>query len=448
MSLPLSAIPKPITRYTTSLAAKILSTDTSLTLESATDDAGNAISGVVGLTIDNEDIIGTKSGTSVTGCLRGVDPQDGTTERTALKADHQRGASVKVTTSPFLSIVYRLVNGTEGFPNKLSYASAPTFTTGTDIITKTYADGLALASAVQATTSAVGYVELPTAAELTSGAATGGTGAGLAATPALTAAQIQSGSWLYAVEDGTGSDDTYTASLTPALTAYAAGQIVLVKFTVANTGACTVNLNSLGAKDIQKYVAGALAALETGDIVANQTCLLYYDGTRFVLINPSATLPTTALLSEMATFFGSTDMTGAEAEDLTDGGATTLHYHAKSNGTTSKDASDASGTQNIAHGLGVAPKKVRLVANSLYETAGNSTAFAQTVYNGTTQSSISKYIISGPSATLATTFTLNTANANATQSGVVTVDATNIIITWTKTGSPTGTYQILWEAEL
>jgi len=46
------------------------------------------------------------------------------------------------------------------------------------------------------------------------------------------------------------------------------------------------------------------------------------------------------------------------------------------------------------------------------------------------------------------TFTLNTAasGVDTTQVGVVTFDATNIIITWTKTGSPTGSYLLLWEA--
>jgi hypothetical protein len=32
------------------------------------------------------------------------------------------------------------------------------------------------------------------------------------------------------------------------------------------------------------------------------------------------------------------------------------------------------------------------------------------------------------------------------QTGVITFDGTNIIITWTKNNGPTGTYDILWEA--
>lgn len=71
---------------------------------------------------------------------------------------------------------------------------------------------------------------------------------------------------------------------------------------------------------------------------------------------------------------------------------------------------------------------------------------SMTRYNGTTQSSFSIYGTSG-APTSATTFTLNgSGSANGTQTGVVTWDATNIIITWTKTSSPTGTYTLLWNA--
>lgn len=131
----------------------------------------------------------------------------------------------------------------------------------------------------------------------------------------------------------------------------------------------------------------------------------------------------------------------------------TLSSGSFNNGTTTKDATDASTTQNIAHGLGKTPKKVRIVAIAEAITgAGDSVpAFSETVYNGTTQSSVSMYsngtAFQGGAATVATTFTLNISGSSATQTGVVTFDSTNIIITWTKTGSPTGSYTLLWEAE-
>lgn len=198
------------------------------------------------------------------------------------------------------------------------------------LATKRYVDGVALSGAPDASTTAKGVVEEATSAQVTAGTNAGETSARLFATPGTLAAQIQSNSWLYAVEDGSGADDTYTWTTTPTTSAYTAGSIRLVKFTVANTGACTGNENSIGAKTLKKYATGALADLETGDIVANMSGLIYYDGTYLVLLNPSATMPTTALLSEMATFFGATDITGAEAETLTSSAssnADTLHTH-------------------------------------------------------------------------------------------------------------------------
>jgi hypothetical protein len=60
-------------------------------------------------------------------------------------------------------------------------------------------------------------------------------------TPANLATQAQSGTWLY-FNSSTGSD-TYTATMTPTLTAYTTGQMFVGKFTTANTGACTINLD-------------------------------------------------------------------------------------------------------------------------------------------------------------------------------------------------------------
>lgn len=93
-----------------------------------------------------------------------------------------------------------------------------------------------------------------------------------AATPAGVGASIAGG-----VAGGT---DTYTLTTTVAYTAYASGDILRVTFTNANTGAATMNVNSLGAKDIQ-YKGSALSAAR---IPAASNALLWYDGTQFQLL--------------------------------------------------------------------------------------------------------------------------------------------------------------------
>lgn len=129
-------------------------------------------------------------------------------------------------------------------------------------------------------------------------------------------------------------------------------------------------------------------------------------------------------------------------------GLTNIGIH--TNGTTTKDISDASGTQNIAHGLGKTPKWIRIVALGfpVSVTALRGVPRSESIYNGTTQSS-SSFWFSNDIPIADNSFKLGgTAGGggNLYQSGVITFDATNITITWTKAGSPTGTYQILWEA--
>lgn len=77
--------------------------------------------------------------------------------------------------------------------------------------------------------------------------------------------------------------NTYTATLVPALTAYAAGQFITVKFTNHNTSSATINFNSLGAKSIKRVDGTALSAY---DIFDSMVAILIYDGTDFILCNP------------------------------------------------------------------------------------------------------------------------------------------------------------------
>ena len=100
---------------------------------------------------------------------------------------------------------------------------------------------------------------------------------------ALSAILKESGATLYTA---TGTD-TITFSTTPTFSAYASGQRFFVKAAAANTGAVTVNINTLGAKNVLKSGATALAA---GDIpAANAHFLIEYDGTQFQLLNPPTT---------------------------------------------------------------------------------------------------------------------------------------------------------------
>lgn len=97
--------------------------------------------------------------------------------------------------------------------------------------------------------------------------------------------QVQNSSFHWA---GTSSgDDTITASLTPNLTAYADGQVFRFIAGGTNTGAATLNINSVGAADIKKGGAGT-TALAAGDIAAGGIYTVIYNDTTddFELQNP------------------------------------------------------------------------------------------------------------------------------------------------------------------
>lgn len=85
----------------------------------------------------------------------------------------------------------------------------------------------------------------------------------------------------YAMASGT---NTLTAALSPAPTSYAAGLAVDLDIVNANTGAVTLNLNTLGAKNVVNYDGAALVA---GELQAGMIARLVYDGTQFVYSNAS-----------------------------------------------------------------------------------------------------------------------------------------------------------------
>lgn len=96
--------------------------------------------------------------------------------------------------------------------------------------------------------------------------------------------QLKQNSATYAIDSG--SADSYVVTLSPAPAAYAAGMQILMRVAHTNTGASTVNANSLGAVSIVDNVTGG--ALTAGQLVENMIADLRHDGTRFRLMNPAA----------------------------------------------------------------------------------------------------------------------------------------------------------------
>jgi hypothetical protein len=99
-----------------------------------------------------------------------------------------------------------------------------------------------------------------------------------ASTDATNLKVIQNRVGLNSTSSGT---DTVTLTLSPAITAYVAGQEFTFKAGGTNTGATTININTVGAKDIKNPDGTALTA---GIITADKFYKIRYDGTQFILL--------------------------------------------------------------------------------------------------------------------------------------------------------------------
>lgn len=93
---------------------------------------------------------------------------------------------------------------------------------------------------------------------------------------------INNGAFNYGSDAG--SNDAYAISI-PGITVYVTGMQVTFKTNTANTGACTININSLGAKSlkIKHDQDPGDNYIESGSIV-----MAVYDGTYFQMIQPAA----------------------------------------------------------------------------------------------------------------------------------------------------------------
>ena len=228
--------------------------------------------------------------------------------------------------------VFAVVSNTAGFYNSLlakdddeTILGTYTFTTPNypqvdiaavlpvnpeQLATKAYVDGVAIAGAPNADTVTKGIVEEATQAEIDANTAVGGTGARLFVNPStlvtskygvpnngtlsatnkyISQLGYQRAQEIYAASAA--GSDTYAVTLSPVPAAYVTGMAVRFKADVRNTGACTLNVNGLGAVTIKKDTNQDLS---DNDIKASQIIEVVYDGANFQLV--SQPIPTGSLL--------------------------------------------------------------------------------------------------------------------------------------------------------
>lgn len=155
-------------------------------------------------------------------------------------------------------------------------------------------------------------------------------------------------------------------------------------------------------------------------------------------------------------FSGVSGFSGAGASGIS--GYSGVATQSWKTGIVTKDVGDASTTQTIAHGLGRTPVIVQVEARLMYSTSMSQ--ICSGAFDGTNHAGMNLILTEGGgSATLddaysSTSFEFGFTNAGSTspytganrQTGVISVNSTNITITWTKTGTmASATAIILWK---
>jgi hypothetical protein len=115
----------------------------------------------------------------------------------------------------------------------------------------------------------------------------------------------------------TSGTDTITLTSGMSVTAYAAGQMFVAKLGGTNTGAATLNIDSVGAAAVE--INGS--AVTAGDLASGKYYLFVYDGTAFQATRLSAAAGLSASLTRGYALAGNSSGVAAAVDISTDGNA-------------------------------------------------------------------------------------------------------------------------------
>lgn len=199
-----STIPIVTDYYSDSLQAGVNASATSFSLVKGYDGQLKNLSGAYGFTLDQgtasqENVFCTTvSGTSASGCVRGLDLTSGTTSVSSLEFSHYRGASVQITTAPIINILTNIFRGVDFIPQPINYD--PSISTTTIAANRNSVASVGLlddtafngASVISATTGARGVVQVAIGSQAAASTQIGSTLAPLALTTTIATSTFNS----------------------------------------------------------------------------------------------------------------------------------------------------------------------------------------------------------------------------------------------------------------
>lgn len=187
--------------------------------------------------------------------------------------------------------------------------------------------------------------------------------------------KLQQNRVTYVSAGGTG--DALTATLDFAPPAYVEGLHLRVKLTATNTGAATINVNSLGVKSIKRY--DGTTALSAGELTSGNAVDLIYDGTNFRLGTASSAATAAAASAAAAAASASAASTSAtNAANSATAAANSTTAAAGSATTASTQATNAATSATEAAASATAAAGSATTATTQATNASNSAAAAAT----------------------------------------------------------------------
>jgi len=241
---------------------------------------------------------------TLTGVTRGLNKTAPLTENSSFKLPHAGGSQFILSDPPQVFNQYSVIANDETITGRKQFPTAGTASAAVvgasyvapvqdnEIATKKYVDDTASFGAPLATISTPGLIVLGSATQIEAGVVLGASNAYIG----LTNEQYGARKIIGYARTG-GSANAYTMSATTAISGYATGQIVGFEASFTNTGNATINVSSLGAKNLFLGSTGLFpGVITTGTYVG-----AVYDGTQFEitetsnLISASSTANTVAL---------------------------------------------------------------------------------------------------------------------------------------------------------